>query len=43
MIYYADTELLNVAFLEQGARDKPVVLLLHGWPDDPTTWDKVIS
>ena len=42
MIYYAATKLLNVAYHEQGAKDKPVILLLHGWPDDATTWDKVL-
>lgn len=21
--------------------DVPVILLLHGWPDDATTWDAV--
>ena len=42
MLYHADTELLNMAYHTQGADDKPVVLLLHGWPDDATTWEKVL-
>ncbi|MGI4751233.1 MAG: alpha/beta fold hydrolase [Janthinobacterium lividum] len=42
MIRYASTDLLNIAFLEQGADDCPAVLLLHGWPDDATTWDGVM-
>ncbi len=42
MIQHADTKLLHIAYQEQGAKDKPVVLLLHGWPDDATTWNEVI-
>lgn len=42
MMHHAETELLNVAYLEQGAVNKPVVLLLHGWPDDASTWDGVM-
>ena len=42
MIHYASTDLLKMAYHEQGAKDKPVVLLLHGWPDDATTWDAVM-
>lgn len=42
MIRYASTDLLNIAYLEQGADDRPAVLLLHGWPDDATTWDDVM-
>ena len=35
------TETLNVAYQDAGPPDAPVVLLLHGWPDDATTWDDV--
>ncbi len=42
MIHHASTDVLNIAFMEQGADDKPPVLLLHGWPDDATTWDHVM-
>jgi pimeloyl-ACP methyl ester carboxylesterase len=35
------TELLDVVYAEAGPADGPVVLLLHGWPDDATTWDVV--
>ncbi|MGI4805577.1 MAG: alpha/beta fold hydrolase [Janthinobacterium lividum] len=42
MIHYASTDLLNIAYLEQGRDDRPVALLLHGWPDDATTWDRVM-
>lgn len=42
MIYHASADLLNIAYREQGRDGRPVVLLLHGWPDDATTWDKVM-
>jgi pimeloyl-ACP methyl ester carboxylesterase len=36
-----DTPLLNVSYLDEGPRNGPPVLLVHGWPDDPHTWDQV--
>ena len=42
MIRYTSTDLLNIAFRDEGSSNAPVVLLLHGWPDDPTTWDQLI-
>jgi pimeloyl-ACP methyl ester carboxylesterase len=33
--------LLDVALFDTGPRDGPAVLLLHGWPDDATTWSAV--
>lgn len=42
MIYYARTQRLKTAYLEMGAPTRPAVLLLHGWPDDATTWDGVM-
>lgn len=42
MIRYTQTDILRIAYLEQGADDRPVVLLLHGWPDDATTWAGVM-
>ncbi|WP_158799710.1 alpha/beta fold hydrolase [Pedobacter sp. L105] len=42
MIRYAETELLKMAYLERGAAGNPVILLLHGWPDDATTWNGVL-
>jgi len=41
MIQHASTDLLNIAFREDGPPEAPVVLLIHGWPDDATTWDRV--
>ena len=42
MIQYASTNTLNIAYREESPADAPTVILLHGWPDDPTTWDQVI-
>ena len=36
-----ETPLLDVEVFNEGPRDAPVVLLLHGWPDDPSTWAAV--
>ncbi|WP_312407699.1 alpha/beta hydrolase [Rhizobium sp.] len=35
------TEELDISFIETGAQHGQPVLLLHGWPDDATTWDAV--
>ena len=32
---------LEIAYDDSGPSDGPVVLLLHGWPDDATTWAEV--
>lgn len=40
-IHTLETDLLEIAFEEGGPADGPVVLLLHGWPDDPLAWDGV--
>jgi len=37
----AKTELLEIAYLDEGPSDGPVVFLLHGWPDDVRGWQKV--
>ncbi|WP_345949236.1 alpha/beta hydrolase [Mucilaginibacter sp. PAMB04274] len=42
MIYHASTNLLDIAYHEMGSSEKTVLLLLHGWPDDATTWEKVM-
>jgi pimeloyl-ACP methyl ester carboxylesterase len=36
------TRLLEIAYRDDGPRDGRVVLLLHGWPDDASTWDAII-
>jgi pimeloyl-ACP methyl ester carboxylesterase len=35
------TKHLSVEVIQDGPDTGPVVLLLHGWPDDATTWDRV--
>jgi len=35
------TDTLEIGFNAAGPRNGPAVLLLHGWPDDATTWDEV--
>ena len=35
------TDQLEIAYAEGGPADGPPVLLLHGWPDDASTWDKI--
>jgi pimeloyl-ACP methyl ester carboxylesterase len=35
------TRLLDIHYREDGPANAPVVLLLHGWPDDPSTWDEI--
>lgn len=37
----AHTPELDVAFLELGPRDGEAVMLVHGFPDDAHTWDRV--
>jgi pimeloyl-ACP methyl ester carboxylesterase len=36
------TSLLEIAYRDDGDRDAPVILLLHGWPDDASTWDAIV-
>jgi pimeloyl-ACP methyl ester carboxylesterase len=40
-IRFCETPLLRTAYLDGGPADGPPVLLLHGWPDDATTWDRI--
>ena len=37
------TDHLEIAYRDQGPRDAPAVLLLHGWPDDDSTWDAIVA
>jgi pimeloyl-ACP methyl ester carboxylesterase len=41
MVQFAATETLKIAYETGGPADGSPVLLLHGWPDDARTWDKV--
>ncbi|WP_174279215.1 L-dopachrome tautomerase-related protein [Sphingomonas bacterium] len=36
------TDSLDIEYADTGPRDGPVVLLIHGWPDDASTWDAVV-
>lgn len=42
MSKFIDTPLLRIACLDEGPRDGAPVMLLHGWPDDATTYDGVV-
>lgn len=35
------TSLLEISYDDDGPRESPVVVLLHGWPDDASTWDLI--
>jgi pimeloyl-ACP methyl ester carboxylesterase len=35
------TDLLDIAYADDGPPDGPPVLMLHGWPDSPRTWHEV--
>jgi pimeloyl-ACP methyl ester carboxylesterase len=36
------TGLLDITYWDDGPQDGRVVLLLHGWPDDSSTWNAII-
>lgn len=36
-----NTETLTIAYEDEGPREGPAVMLLHGWPDDARAWRKV--
>ncbi len=36
------TPMLKLAYEESGPKSGEAVLLVHGWPDSPRTWDKVL-
>src|SRR5216683_3457534 len=40
-LLHARSQLLEIAYEEGGAGDGPVILLLHGWPDDIRGWRQV--
>jgi pimeloyl-ACP methyl ester carboxylesterase len=37
------TDDLEIVYRDEGPQEGPPVLLLHGWPDDASTWDQVVS
>ena len=42
MPLFASTALLDIAYEAAGPLDGPPVILVHGWPDSPRTWDRVL-
>ncbi|EJK87897.1 alpha/beta fold hydrolase [Rhizobium sp. AP16] len=38
----AVTPILDIAFEEGGPRDGFPLILVHGWPDDVRTWDRIV-
>ncbi|PZV37204.1 alpha/beta fold hydrolase [Mesorhizobium kowhaii] len=40
-VSYCDTPLLRIAYLRGGPEEGKPVILLHGWPDDATTYARV--
>src|ERR1700759_4914788 len=40
---FTRTELLKIAFETGGPSSGPPVILLHGWPDAPSSWKYVAS
>ena len=35
------TNLLEITYADSGPMDGPVIVLIHGWPDDASTWSAV--
>jgi len=42
MTQFVRTTYLEIGFEEAGTADRPVAVLLHGWPDDVHCWDGVL-
>ena len=42
-IHTIRTPVVRQAFERSGPKDGEPILLLHGWPDSPRTWDKVLA
>ena len=40
-MHTAKTSLLDIAYLESGSQSGFPVIFIHGWPDDPLTWNRV--
>jgi pimeloyl-ACP methyl ester carboxylesterase len=40
-LHVVETPTLHLAYEERGATDGAVVMLVHGFPDDPRTWDPI--
>ncbi|NBH01740.1 alpha/beta fold hydrolase [Amycolatopsis sp. SID8362] len=42
MVERVRTPRLEIAYHRRGPSSGPVVVLVHGWPDDPSCWDGVV-
>ncbi len=42
MIQIAHTAKLEIGYEEYGQTDGQPLILLHGWPDSPSTWDNIL-
>jgi pimeloyl-ACP methyl ester carboxylesterase len=42
MLNHRSTDLLKIAYYEMGSGSNGTVLLLHGWPDDASTWKELM-
>jgi pimeloyl-ACP methyl ester carboxylesterase len=42
MLQYIKTSRLNIAYHSYGQDDAEPIILIHGWPDDPLTWNAII-
>jgi pimeloyl-ACP methyl ester carboxylesterase len=36
------TPTIDISYADNGPKGGPVLLLLHGWPDDASTWDAIV-
>lgn len=41
-IHEIKTDILRLAYEDSGPKNAQPILLLHGWPDSPRTWDQVL-
>lgn len=42
MLKFVYTSSLRIGYFEEGPPDGQVVVLLHGWPDDARSWDRIV-
>ena len=42
MTQFATTPTLRIAYEDGGPKDAPAIFLMHGWPDDPRTYDAIV-
>lgn len=42
MIEQIETDTLNIGYVRSGPNSEKIAMLLHGWPDDINTWEKIV-